>query len=241
MIRSHPSIVLAVSGGLDSTCLAHMARACQEAGARLRVATFDHRSGPHAARAVEHVKAMAAQLGLPVDVGRSTRTARSESAWRADRWHFLLGVAAEHEAVVATAHTLDDHLETVVMRILRGAGARGLAGLLADTTAIVRPLVYVPRAELANYAERHGLTWIDDPTNESRRFFRNRVRLDLLPALRRADPSLPGELLRLSTEAAALRRGMERLVAPWVSRQGSRLLVSDEVLRLSDVTARSAA
>lgn len=241
MIRLHPSIVLAVSGGLDSTCLAHLARTCQAAGSRLRVATFDHGSGPHATRAVEHVVALAAQLGLPVDVGRSDGKGRSESAWRADRWRFLHRVADQNDAVVATAHTLDDHLETVVMRILRGAGARGLAGLLTDSPSIVRPLVDVSRAELANYAKRQGLTWVEDPTNESRRYFRNRVRLDLLPALRDADPYFAGDLLRLSAHAAALRRDMEALVAPWVKRQRGGLLVSDQVLGLPEAAARAAA
>lgn len=241
LTRLHPSIVLAVSGGLDSTCLAHMAQTYRAAGSRFRVATFDHASGPHATRAVDHVVAMAAQLGMPVDVGRSDGSLRSESAWRAHRWRFLLRVAAQHDAVVATAHTLDDQLETVVMRILRGAGARGLAGLLTDNPFIARPLVHVSRADLANYAERHGLTWVDDPTNESRQYFRNRVRLDLLPALRAADASLAGDLLRLSTQAAALRRDMEGLVAAWVTRRREGLLVSDEVLALPDVATRAAA
>ncbi len=241
MTRLHPSVVLAVSGGLDSTCLAHMAQTCRVAGSRLRVATFDHGSGPHATRAVEHVVAMAAQLGLPVDVGRSDGTVRSESAWRAERWRFLHRVAAQHSAVVATAHTLDDQLETIVMRILRGASSRGLAGLLADSHFIVRPLVHVSRTDLANYAKRHRLTWVDDPTNASRQYFRNRVRLDLLPALRAADPSLAGDLLRLSTQAAALRRDMEGLVSAWVTRQRGGLLVSDDVLALPGVAARAAA
>jgi tRNA(Ile)-lysidine synthase len=241
MTGRHPSIVLAVSGGLDSTCLAHMAHAVGAEGARLLVATFDHRTGSHGARAVEHVVALATQLGLPVEIGRSERTGHSEDEWRADRWRFLRDVASRHDAVVATAHTRDDHLETVVMRILRGAGARGLAGLMADTPSIARPLVHTSRAALANYAKLHGLTWVDDPTNESRRFFRNRVRLDLLPALRHADPSLADDLLSLSHQAGALRRDMESLVASWVTRRTDGVFVSEVVLGLHNAETRAAA
>jgi tRNA(Ile)-lysidine synthase len=112
---------------------------------------------------------------------------------------------------------------------------------MADTPFIVRPLVHSSRAALANYAKQHSLTWVDDPTNESRRFFRNRVRLDLLPALWNADPSFPGDLLRLSNEASVLRHDMERLVAPWVSETGSGLFVSESVLGLATAESRAAA
>lgn len=241
MTSRHPSIVLAVSGGLDSICLMHMANACALRGSTLRVATFDHRTGTHGKDAVDHVVAVAAGLGLPVHVGRARTIAHSESAWRQARWAFLREVARQNDAVVATAHTSDDHLETVVMRLLRGAGARGLAGLLADTPGVVRPLVQTERATLTNYAKRHDIRWVDDPTNQSRRFFRNRVRLDLLPALRRLDPSLPDDLLRLADEAALLRRGMERLAGGWVRRIGQRIIVTDDVLALPDAATRAAA
>jgi len=241
MTRRHPAIVLAVSGGLDSSCLAHMAHTWGARGTRLLVATFDHRTGSHGARAVEHVEAVARQWDLPLEIGRAPRTAHSESEWRAERWRFLRDVAARHDAIVATAHTRDDHLETVVMRILRGAGARGLAGLMAETPVVARPLVDTSRAALANYAKQHGLSWVDDPTNESRRFFRNRVRLDLLPALRKADPSFPDDLLRLARQAADLRGDMERLVAQWVSGRREGLFVSEAVLGLPDAEARAAA
>jgi tRNA(Ile)-lysidine synthase len=142
--------------------------------------------------------------------------------------------------VIATAHTRDDQLETVIMRLMRGAGARGLAALLAESPDITRPLVRTPRAALTNYAKLHALRWVDDPTNQSRRFFRNRVRLDLLPALRTADPTLPASLIGLAEQAAALRLDMERLARPWVRRDGDALVVAENVLALPSQQTRAA-
>src|SRR6185503_11764148 len=111
---------------------------------------------------------------------------------------------------VATAHTRDDQVETVLMRVLRGAGARGLAGLYAGDT--VRPLLECSRDELAAYAEQVGANWVEDPTNASMRYFRNRVRRDLLPALARVSPGFDDALLALAKEAGEWREELDRLV-----------------------------
>ena len=204
-------VVLAVSGGLDSMMLLHAAAA----EPRLRVAavaTFDHRSGPAATRAAATVAAAAGALGLRCVPGRAPRPERTEAAWRAARWSFLRSVAREHHAVVATAHTEDDQAETVFMRLLRGSGVRGLAGLLA-ASPVRRPFVALTRRELAAYAARHGVRWVEDPTNESWRHLRNRVRLELLPAAERARPGFRAWLLALGKRSAALRADVERAVA----------------------------
>src|SRR5215210_2476805 len=123
-------VVLAVSGGRDSMVLLDYAARWARA-AIAAVATFDHATGPAATRAASLVRLRARALGLPVRSARARKAGRSEAALRVARWDFLDHVAAEHGAHVATAHTRDDQLETVVMRILRGTGARGLAGLCA--------------------------------------------------------------------------------------------------------------
>ena len=180
------------------------------------VATFDHGTGRHAAEAVLHVESEAALLGLPSIVGRAPGgTPATEESWRNARRHFLRSVALFNNAVVATAHTLDDHIETVVMRILRDAGARGLAGLYAPSDT-VRPLVAFTRAQVADYATSVGAHWVDDPTNESSRYFRNRVRNDLLPALERAQPDFADRIIRLSADAARVRQAVDDFVAPLV-------------------------
>jgi len=204
-------VLLAVSGGLDSMVLL---RAAARALPReiLLVATFDHGTGPEASRACEVVARCAGELGLECAVGCTFGALVGEAALRDARWHFLRSRAAEHRAVVATAHTADDQLETIVMRVMRGTGARGLAGLYADSD-IVRPFVSLTRGQLATYAGANALAWVEDPSNATPAYFRNRIRHEILPALRTVRPTLAADLLDASRQAAALRRQVESLVA----------------------------
>jgi tRNA(Ile)-lysidine synthase len=135
---------------------------------------------------------------------------RTEAEWRLERWRFLSQTAATLGARVVTAHTRDDQVETVFMRALRGAGPRGLAGLEAGS-AILRPLLATSRAEIVAYADRERLRFVTDPSNSSRRHLRNRVRLDLLPAIAAVQPSFRDELLELGRKAADWRARIEAL------------------------------
>ena len=135
----------------------------------------------------------------------------TEADWRRARWQFLQSVATDHDAPVATAHNRDDQLETVAIRILRHAGARGLAGLDTDG-GIIRPWLAVSRADVAGYAAHHGVQYLDDPSNVSRIHLRNRVRLDLLPALRRVRPEIDDDILSVAATAAGWRRQVEQIV-----------------------------
>ena len=203
-------VVLAVSGGRDSTVLLDAAAEVSPPGALL-VATFDHGTGPAAERAAEHVSALTRRLGIPVRVGRAREPLSGEAAWRAARWAFLSAVARDEGAIVATAHTRDDNVETILMRELRGAGARGLAGLYAPS-ATRRPLLETPGPAVAEYARARRLTWVDDPSNASAAHLRNRVRHDLLPALRRVRPEIDAELLAVGRAAAQWRLEVEAVV-----------------------------
>jgi tRNA(Ile)-lysidine synthase len=203
-------VVLAVSGGRDSMVLLDAAARSSRA-AIVAIATFDHATGAAATRAASLVRRRAHALGLPVRSARARMAGRSEAALRAARWDFLRQVGAEYGARVATAHTRDDQLETVVMRILRAAGARGLAGLCAPSP-ILRPLIGVSRAAVARYAAQRGVVWIEDPSNESPAFLRNRIRRDLLPALFAARPELEHELLVIGERAAELRRSVDTVI-----------------------------
>jgi len=201
--------LLAVSGGRDSMALL-------DAFARWRtdacaVATFDHGTGRAATAAALLVEAEASARGLPVVSGQAETGAPTEAAWRAERWRFLHGWARELRAHVVTAHTRDDQIETVVIRALRGAGARGLAAMYAPSP-VVRPLLDVSRATVASYAAARRLPVADDPSNAGRAHLRNRVRHDLLPALERAQAGFAEALLAVSRGAASWRAGVEALV-----------------------------
>ncbi|HEX4935475.1 MAG TPA: tRNA lysidine(34) synthetase TilS [Gemmatimonadaceae bacterium] len=225
--------VLAVSGGVDSMVLLHAAAtACPtpEGAQRLVVATFDHGTGAHARDAVAHVRRWATAWGLRVVARAADRPIAPpvEAAWRAARWDFLREVAADHGARVVTAHTLDDQLETVVMRAMRGAGARGLSALRAPSN-VRRPLLPITREEVLAYAAAHAVAWVDDPGNASRAHLRNRVRLDLLPALTAADPSFGDAMLALADRAAALRAECSSVVARQVLSGGPGWVVARQV------------
>jgi tRNA(Ile)-lysidine synthase len=152
---------------------------------------------------------------IAVVSGRRAPTATTgEAAWRAARWEFLAGWARELSATVVTAHTRDDQLETVVMRVLRdprNTSARGLAAMFSRSP-VARPLLDVHRADIAAYATGNEVRFMDDPSNLDRAHLRNRVRLDLLPALERARPGFGDEMIAVARAAAAWRESVERVV-----------------------------
>jgi tRNA(Ile)-lysidine synthase len=207
----HGRVVLAVSGGVDSMVLLDAAASSVDRS-RLIVATFDHGTGQFARDAVDLVEERCRELGVECVVGRASDRLAGEAAFRAARWTFLRDVADARSAPIATAHTEDDQLETVLMRIMRDAGARGLAGLYAPSS-VLRPLVGVRRATIADYARTRRLRWIEDPTNASPAYFRNRLRNDLLPALRSVDPTIDATLLGVARAAAEHRADVESVCA----------------------------
>jgi tRNA(Ile)-lysidine synthase len=210
LLARRDRLVLAVSGGVDSAVLLDAVARLRTPGHRVVVATVDHGSGDVATEATARTLAASARFGLPAISERLQLPAADEATWRAARWDFLQGVAAAERAHIATAHTRDDHIETVVMRVLRGAGARGLAGLLASS-AIERPLLEHHRSAVQEYARQQAVAFVDDPTNESLAFFRNRVRHQLLPAIRSVKPGFEDEVLDLSRRAAELRDSVDRV------------------------------
>ena len=208
--------VLAVSGGRDSMVLLDaFASARSDIAA---VATFNHGTGDAATRAAEHVELEAARRGLPCVSGHAAAAAAaaavaspSEDTLRTERWAFLRAWAEEFNATVVTAHTEDDQVETVFMRIMRDSGARGLAGMFAPS-GIGRPLLGVSRADVGAYAELHGVRWIEDPSNASTRYLRNRVRAELLPAILAVHPHFRTWLLHVARDAATWRSSVAAIV-----------------------------
>lgn len=233
-------VLLAASGGSDSAGLLAAFAALPEAGRPLAlVAHVDHGLHPAAARAAQAVRGQAERLGLPLcstrlGPGAAPGLPFGSEAWsRAGRYRALARMAREAGAkVVLTAHQREDRVETLLMRLLRGAGTRGLGGIpelrpLGDGLLLLRPLLELPRRLLAAEAERGGLVGlvVEDPTNSEQRFLRNSVRHRLLPELCR-ELGAGGEEL-LAAVAGELRRAAE-LQARCVAGVAARL-VRDEV------------
>jgi tRNA(Ile)-lysidine synthase len=206
--------VLAVSGGADSMLMA--ARVFDHQPDRIAaIATVNHGTSPASAQAAALVEAWAQRRSIPVRVVMLPPMRRSEAVWRAARWNSLRAISREFGAPVAVAHTEDDQVETVVMRLLRGSGVRGLAGLLAPSP-VLRPLLAWTRHDVRAAARESSIPFIDDPSNQDRRFLRNRVRLELLPRLEREAPGFRDWVLGIGRAAAVWRRDVAAAVdAVW--------------------------
>jgi tRNA(Ile)-lysidine synthase len=184
-------IVVAISGGLDSTVLLHALASLAPARERgLRALHVDHGLHVDSAQWTAHCAAFAAQLGVPIDAikaGPVTASGKGiEDAARAARYAAFAGNLRTGE-VLAVAQHADDQAETVLLKLLRGAGPEGLGGmrLLREFAPgyLWRPLLELARAQLREYALAQGLNWIEDPSNGNMQLRRNFLRAEILPRL----------------------------------------------------------
>lgn len=207
--------LLAVSGGRDSMALLY-AFAEARSGELSAVATFDHGTGAAAAEAVELVVGECLRRGISVVAGRAPErpgeARASELVLREARWAFLRAVAEERRAVIVTAHSRDDQAETVAMRILRDASARGLAAMAWPSSGVVRPFLELGRTDIARYVGEAGIPYIEDPSNTDSVYLRNRLRADLIAAAERARPGFREDLVAVGHRAAAWRTELAKLV-----------------------------
>jgi tRNA(Ile)-lysidine synthase len=202
-------VVCAVSGGKDSMVLLDLLTLlAPELGITVAAAHFHHGlRGEEADRDAQFVADYCKAHRIPFRCGhgqtarRAKETGESiEQAARALRYDFLLAEAADGK--LATAHTADDHAETVLINLLRGTGLRGLCGIPPRRENVVRPILCLDRRQVAQWLEERGLPHVEDSTNQSRAHLRNRVRQDVLPALTAEAPDWAaamveqGQLLR---------------------------------------------
>lgn len=165
--------IVAVSGGVDSVVLLDML--VKKGEHELIVAHFDHGIRPESDADARFVKALAEMYNLPFETKREELGKNaSEELARDHRYAFLRSVAKKHSAKIVTAHHSDDVLETIAINLQRGTGWRGLAVL--DREDIERPLLSMTKAEIYEYALTHQLEWVEDETNASDEYLRNRIR-----------------------------------------------------------------
>jgi tRNA(Ile)-lysidine synthase len=206
------ALLLAVSGGADSVAMLH---ALSDAGGRralsgvrLVVGHVDHRLRAESAQDAALVEAHAARLGLPFTLERLdfSELSNLEERAREARYAALIRMTLAHGCeALATAHTATDQAETLLWRLTRGAGARGLSGMAPErpleAVRLLRPLLAVTRDETRAFCQERGLAFHDDPTNEDDRP-RARLRAEVLPVLERL---VPGAVRHLAEAAARLR------------------------------------
>ncbi|WOJ95383.1 tRNA lysidine(34) synthetase TilS [Congregibacter brevis] len=210
-------VFVAYSGGLDSTALLHTVAKSYPNAIGLHA---NHGLHGDAKRWAQHCEEVCQGLDIAfestelviVDAGEGL-----EAAARTARYRWFEELLSEGD-VLLMAHHQDDQAETLLLRLLRGAGPEGLSGMPVSrrlgSAALLRPLLGLPRAELKAYAEAHGLIWVDDPSNSDVRFDRNYLRQELMPLLAQR---WPGYRATLSRAATQLRELNEYLPAPYLA------------------------
>lgn len=186
-------LIAGVSGGADSTCLAHvLARVVSDLGARfVGLAHLDHGLRPASTADAAFCADLASGLGLAFETRRAdirgearARGTSIEDAARTVRYGFLNEAAAALGANrIAVGHTRNDQAETVLLRLVRGAGPAGLAGILPRAGRVIRPLLDVRRAEVEAWLRERSIAWREDESNQDRSIPRNEVRHGILPGL----------------------------------------------------------
>jgi len=217
-------LLVAASGGADSTALVCLLR---EVAPRLGIelaglAHFNHRLRGDASDTDEQFcRTMAGRFALGFEVGRAdvrheARRLRTsvEDAGRRLRYEFFAEAMARLQAThVAVGHTRDDQAETLLLNLLRGAGAAGLAGMPSRRGAIVRPLLDCSHQDLVEWLAAAGIPFREDESNRDRRYLRNRVRHDVIPALVSAVPSAVQALARAADITRAEDEYLDRVAA----------------------------
>jgi tRNA(Ile)-lysidine synthase len=207
------TLLLAVSGGPDSMALLHVAhKLAPKLKLDIVAHGVDHGLRPEAKKELDRAEELAraldvawAQTTLAVAKGGNVQARAREARWAA-----LAKVARRIGAcAIATAHHADDRAETVILRILRGAGARGLAVMpprapvpAARGIEIVRPFLRARRADIRLHVERHALPFALDPSNDDPKYLRTRVRRDVLPLLEELDPGIVRHLEAIADDLA---------------------------------------
>jgi tRNA(Ile)-lysidine synthase len=223
-LRLHPegSLCVAYSGGPDSTALLHALASLPEAHARgLRAMHIDHGLHPESAHWAAHCRAFSATLGLNCEVHLAKVDLAAGIGLEAAARHARYAIFAEHlhpgERLVL-GHHQDDQVETVLLKLLRGAGPEGLGGMRAERPlgkgTLWRPLLTLPQQALRDYADAHPLPCIHDPSNDDMRLARNHLRREVIPLLK---GHWPQAVTSITHSASLCRAAADTLQREWLA------------------------
>ena len=199
MLRDVETALICVSGGADSMVLLHIMRELSKMRAfDVAAAHFNHNlRGEESDRDENFVMDFCHSEKIPIYTGRGdvrgyaklNKLGIEESA-RNMRYAFFGKTAREiGKCAIVTGHTADDNAETILLNLTRGTGAKGLCGIPAKRSNIIRPILQLSRDEILNYALKHGIKYVEDSTNESFDYNRNKIRMFVMPILKEINPS----------------------------------------------------
>jgi tRNA(Ile)-lysidine synthase len=203
LIPAGSHVLVAYSGGPDSTCLLHLLHAL---GVSVAAAHLHHGQRPEAEQEAERCREFCERLSIPFALGRADVPGLSrdsgmglEEAGRHARYGFFRQAARQLECtLIATAHTQDDSVETVLFNLIRGSGLAGLAGIPAQREEIIRPLLPFTRRQTLAYCQEEGLEIHHDPANTDLSFSRARIRSMVMPQLEAIQPSFRTSMMRFA-------------------------------------------
>jgi tRNA(Ile)-lysidine synthase len=242
------SILVGLSGGADSVALTSaLLEISERLEVRLAAAHLNHRiRGDESDRDEQFVRGMCARLGVQLIVeraeglGGSVPAGNLEERARELRHAFLSRVADRIDAdFIALGHHRDDQAETVLMRLMRGAGAAGMAAMAERGPGrLIRPILSISRAEIRGYLDTRAIPFVEDSSNSSRDILRNRIRGELLPMLEREyAPGLSARLVELAAEM----RSLDELVTAIAARELDAMRIGYGALDVSRFAAMNPA
>lgn len=195
MIRPGDTVIAAVSGGADSVALLFAMYLLKDSlGIALEAAHFNHGlRGEESDRDVEFVRSLCGRYDIPFHLGSGSVRAGEkglEAAARDARYAYFATLSGK----IATAHTADDNAETVLMHLVRGTGLKGLGGIAPVRGNLIRPMLGIQRQEVLEFLEEYHLSFVEDSSNRTDAFLRNRLRHHVMPLLRKENPRLAENL-----------------------------------------------
>ena len=222
MLSPDCAVVVGVSGGADSVTLLHLLHTLRQEGmlATLQAVHMNHGlRGAESDRDEQFVRDLCDRLQIPLHVCRcdigalAAQTGKGIEETGREQRYFVFEQAANRfkNSRIATAHTADDNAETLLLHLCRGSGLHGAGGIPPVRGNVIRPLISCTRAEIEAYCAEHGLCYVTDSSNADTAYARNRIRLEVMPALRAVNPQVSAAMERFMEQARQTDRFLDRL------------------------------
>lgn len=219
------SLLAGISGGADSVCLVHLLKKLRcEKGIRLTCVHVNHHLRENAQADEEFVRSLCRlwEIDLLVKQAQVSRAGNLEANARSARYQAFREALEQSGANrLVLAHHMDDQAETLLMRLMRGSGPKGLSAMRADTGGIWRPLLSARRKEIEAYLKEHSISWREDESNADDRYTRNFVRHRLLPLMEERVPAAVSNIVGTSCILSAEEEYWEGFCEDWLSKNAS--------------------